>query len=136
MPFYHKLGEIPSVKPTTFYQPDGKTLYREELVSSKGFSGIYSNVYHHYLPTAVKTVKEIKLRDDTLWPEAPVLYYHCFTDKNKRDGNFITARDEFLVNSTCKILCAKMWLSPHYRSKMSSSMPQTLRKTSFLFRPS
>ena len=39
MPFYHKLGEIPRVKHTTFYKPDGKSLFREELVSSKGFSG-------------------------------------------------------------------------------------------------
>jgi homogentisate 1,2-dioxygenase len=108
MPYYHKLGEIPRVKHTTFYQPDGKTLYREELVSSKGFSGIYSNVYHHYLPTAVKSVKEIKLHNDLAWPEAPALYYHCFTDQNKKGGDFITARDEFLGNSTCKIICANV----------------------------
>lgn len=108
MPFYHRLGEIPKVKHTTFYQPDGKTLYREELVSSKGFSGIYSNVYHHYLPTAVKTVREIKLHEDLSWPEAPALYYHCFTDKNKKGGNFISARDAYLVNSTCKISCANV----------------------------
>lgn len=108
MPFYHKLGEIPRVKHTTFYQPDGKTLYREELVSSKGFSGVYSNVYHHFLPTAIKSVKEIKLHDDLSWPDAPKLYYHFYTEKNKRGGNFITARDEYLGNSNCKISCANV----------------------------
>ena len=40
MPFYHKLGDMPKVKHTTFYKPDGKSLYREELASSKGFSGV------------------------------------------------------------------------------------------------
>ncbi len=108
MPFYHSLGEIPRVKHTTFYQPDGKTLYREELVSSKGFSGIYSLVYHHFLPTAVKSVKEIKFQEDLSWPEAPALYYHCFTDQDTKTGNFITGRDEFLVNSSCKISCARV----------------------------
>lgn len=108
MPFYHKVGDIPRVKHTTFYKSDGKSLYREELVSSKGFSGVYSNVYHHHLPTAVKSVKEISLHKPNEWPEAPVLYYHFFTEKNKKDGNFITARDEYLVNTHCKIGCANI----------------------------
>ncbi|WP_258103169.1 homogentisate 1,2-dioxygenase [Marinoscillum sp. MHG1-6] len=107
MPFYHKVGEIPRVKHTTFYQPDGKTLYREELVSSKGFSGIYSTIYHHFLPTAVKSVKELGHREDD-WPEAPALYYHCYTDKSEKKGNFITARETFLKNHTCKISCARV----------------------------
>lgn len=106
MPFYHKLGKIPRVKHTTFYQPDGKSLYREELVSSKGFSGIYSNLYHHFLPTAVKSVKEISMRENTDWIEAPALYYHCFTDQKKKGGDFITARKEYLANATCQISCA------------------------------
>ena len=106
MPFYHKLGEIPRVKHTTFYKPDGKSLYREELISSKGFSGIYSNVYHHHLPSAVKTVKEIQMYKKTDWPDAPVLYYHCFSADKKDGGNFIDARNEFFVNSSCKISTA------------------------------
>lgn len=103
MPFYHKVGEIPRVKHTTFYKADGKSLYREELISSKGFSGVYSNVYHHFLPTAVKSVKQIKLHDTADWPDAPHLYYHFYTAENKKGGNFITCRDEYLVNPHCKI---------------------------------
>ena len=63
MPFYHKLGEIPRVKHTTFYKIDGKELYREELVSSKGFSGIYSNLYHHHLPSATREIKKIVIKN-------------------------------------------------------------------------
>ena len=106
MPFYHKQGEIPRTKHTTFYKPDGKSLYREELVSSEGFSGIYSNIYHHFLPTAVKSVKEIFPFEDAVWPEAPALYYHFYTDEGKSGGNFISARREWLVNATCKISTA------------------------------
>jgi len=43
MPFYVKVGKVPPKRHTTFYKEDGKSLYREELFSTKGFSGIYSN---------------------------------------------------------------------------------------------
>ena len=35
MPFYHKLGKIPAKRHTTFFKPDGESLYREELFSTK-----------------------------------------------------------------------------------------------------
>jgi homogentisate 1,2-dioxygenase len=106
MPFYHKLGEIPRVKHTTFYKKDGKSLYREELFSSKGFSGVYSNKYHHHLPTAVKTVKELPGHKPVDWPDAPVLYLHFFTDQKKTPGNFIESRNVFLKNPHCSIATA------------------------------
>ncbi len=108
MPFYHKLGEIPRVKHTTFYKEDGKSLYREELVSSKGFSGVYSNKYHYNLPTAVKKVSAINSNGNLKWEDAPVLYYHCFTEDLKKTGNFITARSSFLANAHCDIITAKI----------------------------
>lgn len=55
MPYYVRLGEIPPKRHIQFRKPDG-SLYREELVSSKGFSGIYSNLYHIYQPTNVREV--------------------------------------------------------------------------------
>jgi homogentisate 1,2-dioxygenase len=51
--YYHRLGKIPTKRHTQFRQPDG-SLYKEELVSSKGFSGIYSNLYHIHAPTKIK----------------------------------------------------------------------------------
>lgn len=55
MPHYHKLGQIPSKRHVQFRKPDG-TLYQEELVSTEGFSSIYSLVYHTHPPTAVKEI--------------------------------------------------------------------------------
>jgi len=55
MPYYTTLGQIPSKRHTQFRQPDG-SLYKEELVSSYGFSGIYSNLYHTFAPTIVSKV--------------------------------------------------------------------------------
>lgn len=57
MPQYHKLGSIPSKRHTQFRKPDG-TLYQEELVSTEGFSSIYSLVYHTHPPTRVKAIGE------------------------------------------------------------------------------
>jgi homogentisate 1,2-dioxygenase len=108
MPFYHKLGEIPRVKHTTFFKDDQKSLYREELVSSKGFSGIYSNLYHHHLPPALTEIGPAKLLADLSWPDAPFTYFHCDTDKNTSGGNFITAREEYLRNSSTRISLARV----------------------------
>jgi homogentisate 1,2-dioxygenase len=106
MPFYHRLGELPPVKHTTFYKPDGKSLYREELFSSKGFSGVYSTKYHFHPPTEVLRMNDLSWNEDVDWPEAPVLYYHFFTDKKKSSGTFITARKLYLRNPHCHIYTA------------------------------
>jgi len=103
MPFYHKLGELPRVKHTTFYKPDGKSLYREELASSKGFSGVYSTKYRHYMPTSLISSKELDIHKDVRWPEAQRLWYHCFTDDKKTEGDFIRNRNVFLYNHNCEI---------------------------------
>jgi homogentisate 1,2-dioxygenase len=57
MPIYHTLGQIPHKRHTVFRKPDGG-LYAEELVSTEGFSSLYSLVYHCYPPTIVKTLGE------------------------------------------------------------------------------
>lgn len=57
MPFYQRRGQIPAKRHTQFRQPDG-SLYKEELVSSYGFSSIYSNLYHIFAPTEVTKVEE------------------------------------------------------------------------------
>ena len=57
MPFYHKQGKIPQKRHVQFRKPDGK-LYSEELVSTEGFSSIYSLVYHCHPPTLVKEIGE------------------------------------------------------------------------------
>jgi len=57
MPFYYKQGNIPAKRHTQFRKTDG-SLYAEELVSTEGFSSIYSLVYHNHPPTLVKEIGE------------------------------------------------------------------------------
>lgn len=57
MPHYYTLGKIPHKRHTQFRKPNGD-LYAEELVSTEGFSNIYTLAYHVYPPTLVKQVGE------------------------------------------------------------------------------
>ncbi|PDH53083.1 MAG: homogentisate 1,2-dioxygenase [Bacteroidetes bacterium MED-G17] len=59
MPFYYTQGKIPNKRHTQFRKSNGK-LYAEELVSTEGFSNIYSLLYHCHAPTLVKEVEKAK----------------------------------------------------------------------------
>jgi homogentisate 1,2-dioxygenase len=108
MAYYVRLGNVPPKRHTTFFKEDGKSLFREELFSTKGFSGIYSNKYHLYMPPQVEQVKELQLIKDTDWPDAPLQYYHFMTDNIQSQGDFLNARNEFLKNEHIVISTAKV----------------------------
>jgi homogentisate 1,2-dioxygenase len=103
MPFYVRVGKVPPKRHTTFYKPDGKSLYREELFSTKGFSGIYSNKYHLYMPPQVESIRELtqELIPDVDWNDAPLQYYHFKTYDKPGEGNFLSSRNEYLKNEHC-----------------------------------
>ncbi|MCH8326717.1 MAG: homogentisate 1,2-dioxygenase [Bacteroidetes bacterium] len=108
MSFYVKLGKVPPKRHTTFYKPDGKSLYREELFSTIGFSGIYSNKYHIYMPTQVEQISELDKQEDNIWYDAPLQYYHFSTDKKQTNGNIFSSRNEFLKNNHCILSTAHL----------------------------
>lgn len=108
MPYYVRVGKVPPKRHTTFYKEDEKSLYREELFSTKGFSGIYSNKYHLYMPPQVESVKEIKMGGSQEWSDAPLKYYHFITGQKQSGGNFLTARNIFLKNEHCVISTANI----------------------------
>ncbi|NOX84407.1 MAG: homogentisate 1,2-dioxygenase [Chlorobi bacterium] len=55
MPYYQKRGKVPGKRHITFRKPDG-SLYAEEVVSTEGFSNIYSIIYHEHPPTKVLNI--------------------------------------------------------------------------------
>lgn len=59
MPHYLQCGEIPRKRHTQFRSPAGDLRF-EELVSRKGFSDVYSNLYHLRMPTRVKRVGDFQ----------------------------------------------------------------------------
>lgn len=105
MPHYHKLGKIPSKRHIQFRKPDGD-LYAEQLVSTEGFSDLYSLVYHTYAPTNV-------LEIDEAYSVAPKIAI----DKNlqsrslrgfevKPVDDYLKSRVPVLVNNDCYISLA------------------------------
>jgi homogentisate 1,2-dioxygenase len=98
MPFYHKLGNIPSKRHTQFRKANGQ-LYAEELVSTEGFSSIYSNVYHAHPPTMVKAIAE----PYNVYPEFAVevnLKHRSFlTFKTPASDDYIKSRVALMGNS-------------------------------------
>lgn len=111
MPSYLKLGKVPPKRHIQFYKEDGKSLYREELVSSLGFSGVYSNLYHIHMPPRTLRVEEIETKEaleKIAWDDAPMQYYHFFTEKKKSAGTFITARVPYLYNAHCVLSTANV----------------------------
>ena len=78
MAFYHKQGQITAKRHTQFRKPDG-SLYSEELVSTEGFSSLYSLVYHCHPPTLVKEIGE----PYSIAPKAAI-------EKNLQNRSFLT----------------------------------------------
>ncbi len=98
MSYYYKLGHIPPKRHTQFRQPDG-SLYAEELVSSYGFSGIYSNLYHAVPPTQVIEVGAMVPFRFELLKDRPLLQTHLKTSSVQRTGNdFLDSRKALLAN--------------------------------------
>jgi homogentisate 1,2-dioxygenase len=114
MPHYLKLGKVPRFRHTTFYKEDGKSLYREELVSTIGFSGIYSNKYHIHMPTEASKITELPKQENVEWKDAPLQHTHFFTDKLEKGGDFLSGRVELMQNPHCKIYTAMPTENPDY----------------------
>jgi homogentisate 1,2-dioxygenase len=77
MPHYHTLGKIPHKRHTQFRKADG-SLYAEQLVSTEGFSDVYSLVYHTHEPTRVMHI-------DASYSVAP----NIAVDKNMQHRSFL-----------------------------------------------
>lgn len=106
MPFYHKLGDIPHKRHTQFRAPDG-SLYREEVMGTRGFSGIQSILYHVYPPTEVKHVE--KLADlEVAYAEFGGIRHRHFKSLNfPVGGDGYSARRVLLGNSDVTIGVAR-----------------------------
>jgi homogentisate 1,2-dioxygenase len=105
MPHYYRAGQIPPKRHTQFRKPDGG-LYAEELVSTEGFSSVYSLVYHVHPPTRVTEVG--KPYD---WaPRAAVKTnmqhraYRCFDVGPRPD--YLESREYLFFNADCQISVA------------------------------
>ncbi len=108
MPFYHKLGDIPQKRHTQFRKPDGN-LYQEELISTEGFSSLYSLVYHTYPPTMVKEIG----KEYHFGPKAAIA-------KNLQNRSFLT----FKTNPVDDYLESRVYLLFNNDVYLASAAPK------------
>src|SRR5690606_22312937 len=105
MPIYHKLGNIPHKRHTTFRKKDG-SLYHEQLFGTIGFDGMSSLLYHHYPPTMVLDL----LNKTDVAPKIAVDKNLKMTSLQGFDvqptDDFLESRKTVLMNNDCKITLA------------------------------
>ena len=105
MPQYHIMGNIPHKRHTQFRKPDG-ALYAEELVSTHGFSNVYSLIYHCFPPTMIKEVE----KSYSVIPEIAFersLKHQSFEGFHvKPEDDYLKSRIPVLVNSDVHVSLA------------------------------
>jgi homogentisate 1,2-dioxygenase len=103
MPFYHRVGSIPKKRHTQFRKPDG-SLYSEELISTEGFSSLYSLAYHCHPPTLVKDIGSAY----SIQPKAAL-------SKNLQNRSFLTfkaePKDDYLESRVVMLFNKDLYLS-------------------------
>ncbi len=105
MPIYHTLGQIPAKRHTVFRKPNGD-LYAEELVSTEGFSSLYSLVYHCHPPTIVKSLGEPYSVEPVIAKEKHLRHTSLLGFKIKPEADYLESRKPVLVNSDLHISLA------------------------------
>lgn len=105
MPTYYKLGEVPLKKHTIFRKSNGE-LYAEELVSTHGFSSLYSLVYHCYPPTIVKQIGASQNVAPKIAREKHLKHTSLKGFQIKPELDYLESRKHILVNSDLYISLA------------------------------
>ncbi|QNL48344.1 homogentisate 1,2-dioxygenase [Olivibacter sp. SDN3] len=112
MPIYHQAGNIPTKRHTVFRKPNGK-LYAEELVSTHGFSSMYSLVYHCHPPTMVKHIGEAQPIAPKIAREKHLKHTSLKGFEIKPAGDYLESRKPVLVNNDLYISLAAPQQSMH-----------------------
>ncbi|WLR44238.1 homogentisate 1,2-dioxygenase [Bacillus carboniphilus] len=95
--YYRKMGMIPKKRHTMFKKEDG-TLFREQVMGTKGFSGVQSILYHLYMPTEVKDVSIVSPYQPTYLSSQTLKHRHFYTDAVEKKGDAIASRQYWLGN--------------------------------------
>ena len=106
MPHYIKMGLIPHKRHTQFRKEDG-SLYYEQLMGTKGFSGIQSIIYHINQPTQVKKAEKICDIVYEYEEKDALKHRHFRTWNTKVGGDFLEARRIFMANDDVAIGIAR-----------------------------
>lgn len=105
--YYRQLGEVPKKRHTQFRKPDG-SLYREQVMGTKGFSGTQSILYHYHMPTEVVKAEKIKSYYPEFEDDTPLRHRHLKTHLDEEKGNALDGRKYVLGNEDLLIAFANV----------------------------
>jgi homogentisate 1,2-dioxygenase len=106
MTYYHKMGAIPHKRHTQFRQPNG-SLYHEELMGTRGFSGIQSLLYHLHPPTQIQKIVMQKTVDIAYADTDSLHHRHLLTATVAAGGDAVEARIPVMANADVCIYVAR-----------------------------
>jgi homogentisate 1,2-dioxygenase len=106
MTYYYHLGSLPHKRHTQFRQPNG-SLYHEELMGTRGFSGIQSLLYHLHPPTQVSQILPGELISVEFEDFDTLRHRHLRTGKVVSSGDAIAGRVPLLANADVCISVAQ-----------------------------
>jgi homogentisate 1,2-dioxygenase len=95
--YYRQMGKIPHKRHTMFKKEDG-SLFREQVMGTRGFSGTQSILYHHYLPTEVVKSELVGYYLPEYEKQQSLMHRHFFTSKVSLLGDALKARYYLLGN--------------------------------------
>ncbi len=105
MPHYITRGSIPAKRHVQFRKPDG-SLYSEQLVSTEGFSNVYSLIYHNHPPTIVSKIDEAISVAPKIAADKN-MQHRCYKGFNvKPEADYLQSRKYVLVNKDVYISLA------------------------------
>ncbi len=95
--YYRQMGRIPDKRHTMFKKDDG-SLFREQVMGTRGFSGTQSILYHHYMPTAVLRADLVGSYLPEYEDQQPLKHRLFLTNQCAKKGDALTAREYLLGN--------------------------------------
>jgi homogentisate 1,2-dioxygenase len=101
MPPYLRLGSVPKKRHTAHRQVPGfrgEGIYYEEVVTTAGFRGAYSILYHLRPPTRVRKVEPAGMLPLELVEDPVLRHHHLKTREIARSGDAVSGRVPMLIN--------------------------------------
>lgn len=95
--YYRQMGRIPHKRHTMFKKVDG-SLFREQVMGTRGFSGTQSILYHHHMPTEVVKAELIGSYVPEYEEQQSLKHRLFLTNKTVKKGDALGAREYILGN--------------------------------------
>lgn len=105
--YYRQLGKIPRKRHIQFRKEDG-SLYREQVMGTKGFSGTQSILYHNHMPTSVGETSFYKTIQIEFEEQTSLHHRHIRTKNIEKTGDALEGRVYILGNADLLIAVANV----------------------------